>query len=1118
MSKIGNIYVEVRGDYSKWKEDMNLLRAEVRKSGTEISDALNNAISPKQAQKGIQDLVQNLHQLSAAAKVPAENFRITAGAIAAGLTDVAKKAGLTEQEFAKLNERMLRTTAQQNMVKSLEAIGKACNLSADEMQKLGKQMGMSSDQLKSLHGNMEKSPPLLDRIKSNWVALSAAVVGAYMAIGRAVALMDVGAKAMQIESSFKIMAESAGVNSAKMIESLKRATKETIDDSDMMQKSIKLMTLGYDPSQIERFSKVVITASQIAGTTAAEAFDQLGDAIANRMPKALVRMGAVTREQMKIVTEAIESGADSTVLYELAIANLESKQRMLQGTQDEATLSLQKFHAQVSQTKEEIGMGLIVAAQKLYGVFQGLGAISLAVSSGIYKIIAARNDFAAMVHFGEAAKQFEDQAKAFRKMAEEDSKAADALHKKALENIWGTADAQAKASEKEKADGKEKVDLLMKQLAAYKATAENAKKLAQEREAAEKEIIGVLRKAELEIEQIGMDAYDKEVARIEAQKNKWIEAGASRVEIEKATQKQLEVLRAGRVDKSAQELKESEAKAMEENYQNWLKMEEQRAKKQAEIADQYTKNREAMDESEEKAILESYEVWLKVQEATRGAIGKSTLERIKLESDMYKDLDKSSTEHYEAQIKLIDSRAKAARDAGVDEVVIAKWVEQEKAKAWDDSRIAGEDFWAGLAAARDKYYREETKMGQMGADIFRDYIAERNQAVSGFVDNFIAGQDLMVSAQKAAGDMMTNLAGDISKRMWAAGIDKIVQYIGAKIGQGTAEVGASGAAAGGVPGALSQIALYLGTAVAAMLAGRGMAKAFKAEGGWISQHPGGGWINQGSGSYDDVFLGNTGNVRHWGMGGEFVVNKDASAKYAPLLEALNKRHGDGGPIGSQADWTGIADALVLGSGGSFVHGFSRGGIWGAIAEAIAFNATAIPTMFASKYAGNKFMSEGGWVDVGHGFFDMFKLPKLPFMPSFNIPGLPNILQPSNVLDPEKGKAMLLDIVRAPYEQVAKDLLTPGKYFSEPLSVLGNNLSNLGRITKEYFIPKFHEGTSYVPESGLAYLEKGERVVAKGDNVPIQINLKLDGKVLSSFIYDQTKAGKKMVHPRGMATA
>ena len=59
-------------------------------------------------------------------------------------------------------------------------------------------------------------------------------------------------------------------------------------------------------------------------------------------------------------------------------------------------------------------------------------------------------------------------------------------------------------------------------------------------------------------------------------------------------------------------------------------------------------------------------------------------------------------------------------------------------------------------------------------------------------------------------------------------------------------------------------------------------------------HAEGGWITQGSGNRDDVFLGMTGKTAHMGMGGEFVVNKNAAAENAALLEAINRGETIGG--------------------------------------------------------------------------------------------------------------------------------------------------------------------------------------------------------------------------------
>jgi hypothetical protein len=49
----------------------------------------------------------------------------------------------------------------------------------------------------------------------------------------------------------------------------------------------------------------------------------------------------------------------------------------------------------------------------------------------------------------------------------------------------------------------------------------------------------------------------------------------------------------------------------------------------------------------------------------------------------------------------------------------------------------------------------------------------------------------------------------------------------------------------------------------------------------------GGWVHGGSGMRDDVLIGATGGTAHMATGGEFVVNREAAADNAGLLEAIN---------------------------------------------------------------------------------------------------------------------------------------------------------------------------------------------------------------------------------------
>lgn len=311
-------------------------------------------------------------------------------------------------------------------------------------------------------------------IKNSVMILNGVFAG--MASMGAIELMKIGATALQVESSFAIMADEVGVDAERMISSMKKATRATIDDSDLMAKATKLMLQGYNPEQIERFSKVAITASMYAGTTVAEAFDRLGDSIANKMPKAMKQFGAIFPEQMKLVQKAIAGGADEVVLFNLAMANLELKEAQLRGTQNEATLALQKFNAQLHETGETIGKSLIWLIQKLYGVFQGAASAALLLAGGIVKIAAG----VAFLTSKLPGKRGEQGAKDYAALTA-DAKvffdSSEDLAKKANGNITGLSSAGTRASKEEIAALENKRKAIEKTLQGYSDSADAQKEI-----------------------------------------------------------------------------------------------------------------------------------------------------------------------------------------------------------------------------------------------------------------------------------------------------------------------------------------------------------------------------------------------------------------------------------------------------------------------------------------------------------------------------------------------------------------------------------------------------------------------------------------------------------------
>jgi len=120
---------------------------------------------------------------------------------------------------------------------------------------------------------------------------------------------------------------------------------------------------------------------------------------------------------------------------------------------------------------------------------------------------------------------------------------------------------------------------------------------------------------------------------------------------------------------------------------------------------------------------------------------------------------------------------------------------------------------------------------------------------------------------------------------------------------------------------------------------------------------------------DDVFLGSTPGVNHWGMGGEFVVNKQSTKKYRGLLERINKDHADGGgmdPTGALPNWEPVADTLAGMTGLAFLVGTAQGGPYYGAGYALGSLLAVIGESFVAKGIGevmsNNLHAHGGMIN------------------------------------------------------------------------------------------------------------------------------------------------------------
>ena len=492
----------------------------------------------------------------------------------------------------------------------------------------------------------------------------------------------------------------------------------------------------------------------------------------------------------------------------------------------------------------------------------------------------------------------------------------------------------------------------------------------------------------------------------------------------------------------------------------------------------------------EKSIIrageDSYKAHKKRMEDQAKEAETSAADRLHAYESMYKDLKGYADKNYDVQVQLIENQKQKYIDATDDTVAASAWAAQQYERLERDKALASDDFFAGMKVGWKDMVDEQTTWAEHGKGLFDDVRDAWKTSVGDMVDAFIAGETDKRTVAEVTADILTDISGRMAKRMFDAAIDAIIDLISIQIGSGASGSGAAGATKGGAWGAIAEIGIFLGTGVAAMLAGRAMGEQFRASGGWIENHPYGGLIQQGSGTRDDVLLGYTSNARHWGMGGEYVINKESTAKHRELIELINRDKGmvTGGYLdrgyqaGAAVPWEPVADMLAIGTIGSGLHGLYKGGPYGAIAEMIIFFASAVTSMFTGKFLANEFKSDGGMIDVGH--LDLGPITDVVDAITGAVGSIPIIGDTlSNILnwfDPEFLIEKIIELIRVPLEAVSRDLVTPGKYYSNPIDTIVNLLENI-----DLSVPHLRQG-GRIPRTGLFYGHEGERVLNEEETV------------------------------------
>lgn len=246
----------------------------------------------------------------------------------------------------------------------------------------------ASKRLEGIRGHLQR---FANAWRKNWLAITAAITGAIIAVRKAWDLMSLGAKAEQQASAFKNLADAFGADSARIVADMKRLSGETLSTSQAMEKASQAMILGIEPDKLGKLMEISRASARAFGKDVDFMFESIVTGIGRQSKLILDNLGIIVSAKEAYAKYAASIGKTVKQLTEqerkqaFLNATMEAGERILAQI-DTSTMTsyekMQKLKAGWKDFSEQIGRALIQVA----GFMQ---ALSEHIVSGLFTLLEA---------------------------------------------------------------------------------------------------------------------------------------------------------------------------------------------------------------------------------------------------------------------------------------------------------------------------------------------------------------------------------------------------------------------------------------------------------------------------------------------------------------------------------------------------------------------------------------------------------------------------------------------------------------------------------------------------------------------------------------------------------
>lgn len=190
----------------------------------------------------------------------------------------------------------------------------------------------------------------MQSFKQNWLAITAKIAVATIAIRKAFNLLQLGAQAEEIEDSFKRIANAVNINAAAMKQALNEASGATANFSNVAGNVSALMGQGLNFDQITGLMRVARAEARKMGQDVEGAFIQIANAVAGGFLVTVKRAYGLNVE----LSSAMKAYAEQTGKTEAEVSKLYKAQALANEIITKAKTDLDAFNMSIRTHLEQI--------------------------------------------------------------------------------------------------------------------------------------------------------------------------------------------------------------------------------------------------------------------------------------------------------------------------------------------------------------------------------------------------------------------------------------------------------------------------------------------------------------------------------------------------------------------------------------------------------------------------------------------------------------------------------------------------------------------------------------------------------------------------------------------